>query len=121
MTMTAIPDTASTELPEPNESELVSCPLCHTTHPSLTRNALNAGGDWQCTRCGQRWDAKSLATVVAYGAWVAARTTTPLSSDAVRPEDAAPRSVTSPHAINDAAGVAASTVVEPFQFDGTRT
>src|SRR5689334_3498085 len=54
------------------ESRLVSCPLCHTTHPSLTRDALQAGADWRCVRCGQRWNARRLATVAAHAAWVAA-------------------------------------------------
>jgi uncharacterized paraquat-inducible protein A len=64
----------SVELPEPvpDGSRLVSCPLCHTTHPSLTRDALQAGENWRCVRCGQRWGARRLATVAAYAAWVAA-------------------------------------------------
>lgn len=72
-----IPEAASVELLEsvPDGARLVSCPLCHTTDPSLTRDAVEAGGDWRCTRCGQRWDARRLATVAAYAAWVVAQDT----------------------------------------------
>jgi transcription elongation factor Elf1 len=52
-------------------SRLATCPLCHTRHASLTQEALEAGGDWRCIRCGQRWDARRLGTVAAYAAWVA--------------------------------------------------
>jgi hypothetical protein len=55
---------------ETDPSRLASCPLCHTAHPFLTQVALDAGEDWQCARCGQRWDAERLATVAAYAAWV---------------------------------------------------
>ena len=48
----------------------VTCPSCHTTHASLTPEALQAGGVWGCVRCGQRWDARRLETVAAYAAWV---------------------------------------------------
>jgi transcription elongation factor Elf1 len=47
----------------------VTCPLCHTTDSSLRTDALAAGGSWSCTRCGQRWNARRLATVAAYAAW----------------------------------------------------
>lgn len=47
-----------------------TCPLCHTAHPSLTDDALRTGLGWQCVRCSQHWDAKRLATVAAYDAWV---------------------------------------------------
>ena len=72
ITVAPIPEAASVELLEsvPDGARLVSCPLCHTTHPSLTRDALEAGGDWRCTRCGQRWDASRIATVAAYAEWV---------------------------------------------------
>jgi hypothetical protein len=65
---------ATVELLEtmPEGSRLASCPLCHTTHPSLTHDALASGEDWRCTCCGQRWDAGRLATVAAYAAWAAA-------------------------------------------------
>ena len=48
---------------------LVSCPLCHTTHSSLSVGALEAGGDWHCSRCGQHWNAVRLANDAAYAAW----------------------------------------------------
>jgi len=54
---------------EPDVSGPVTCPMCHTTHSSLTADALKVGTDWLCARCGQRWDATRLATVGAYGAW----------------------------------------------------
>jgi len=62
---------STTALPEaPSDtSELVVCPSCHTSHASLTREALQAKG-WRCVRCGQRWDVRRLATVSAYAAWV---------------------------------------------------
>jgi hypothetical protein len=47
--------------------------LCHTPHPSLTHQALEAGSDWRCVRCGQLWGARRLETVAAYAAWVAER------------------------------------------------
>ena len=49
----------------------VTCPSCHTTHGSLTQEALQAGGVWVCVRCGQGWDAHRLATVAAYAVWAA--------------------------------------------------
>jgi hypothetical protein len=52
-------------------SRLATCPLCHTTHASLTPEALKTGEGWRCIRCGQRWGARRLATVAAYAAWVA--------------------------------------------------
>jgi hypothetical protein len=59
----------------PDGSRLVSCPLCHTTHPFRTDDAFESGGDWRCTRCGQRWDAGRLATVAGYAAWLVAQDT----------------------------------------------
>jgi len=55
----------------PDTLRLATCPLCHTTHASLTEEALQAGADWRCLRCGQQWDAGRLAAVVAYAAWAA--------------------------------------------------
>jgi hypothetical protein len=49
-----------------------TCPLCHTL-TSLTQNAIDAGADWQCVTCGQRWDATRLSAVAAYAAWVVER------------------------------------------------
>ena len=45
-----------------------TCPMCHTS-ATLSQSALDAGGDWRCVRCGQRWDAGRLAAVAAYAAW----------------------------------------------------
>lgn len=45
-----------------------ACPMCHTA-ATLSRSALEAGGDWRCVRCGQHWDAARLAAVAAYAAW----------------------------------------------------
>ena len=46
--------------------------MCHTP-ASVTQNAIEAGDDWRCVRCGQHWDAARLAAVAAYAAWVADR------------------------------------------------
>jgi hypothetical protein len=46
--------------------------MCHT-FTSVTRYAIDAGGDWQCARCGQHWDATRLAAVARYATWVAER------------------------------------------------
>ena len=54
---------------EPRTSGVALCPMCHTTHPSLTEDLLEAGCDWLCVRCGQRWDAARLQTVRAYAEW----------------------------------------------------
>ena len=72
-----VPEAASDASLEtvPDGSRPVSCPMCHTTHPSLSHDALEAGGKWRCTRCGQRWDATRLVTVAAYTAWVVAQDT----------------------------------------------
>ncbi len=103
-----IPEAASASVevlePVPDSVRLVSCPLCHTTHPSLTRDAVEAGGDWRCTRCGQRWDAKRLATVTAYAAWVAERDTSARMRGAAGAEGAAPRPATRARSSNEAAG-----------------
>ena len=45
-----------------------TCPMCHTSAP-LSQSAVEAGGDWRCVRCGQRWGASRLAAVAAYAAW----------------------------------------------------
>ena len=51
---------------------LAVCPLCQTAHVSLTTVDVSAGADWECSQCGARWDARRLATVTAYSAWVEA-------------------------------------------------
>jgi hypothetical protein len=43
--------------------------MCHTP-TSVTRQTIEAGGDWRCVRCGQHWDAVRLAAVSAYAAWI---------------------------------------------------
>ncbi len=58
---------------EPDTVRLVVCPMCHTRASSLTRSALDAGGNWRCVRCGQYWDADRLASVAWYAAWVVER------------------------------------------------
>ena len=58
----------------PVEAEgFATCPTCHTMDSTLTNASLAAGADWRCGRCGQMWDQKRIATVVAYAAWEAAR------------------------------------------------
>lgn len=47
----------------------VICPMCHTGAP-LPQSAIDAGADWRCVRCGQRWDAPRLATVATYTTWL---------------------------------------------------
>ena len=59
----------------PELAGLATCPSCHTEDATLTNGAVSAGADWRCRRCGQRWDARRLATVAAYDAWVAGRLT----------------------------------------------
>jgi hypothetical protein len=58
---------------EPVVSRFAACPLCHTTSQSMTTDALAAGADWQCIRCGQRWSAGRMATVAAHTACVLER------------------------------------------------
>ena len=43
-----------------------TCPLCHTSHATMTRAALLEGAYWRCARCGQMWDAMRLQTVADY-------------------------------------------------------
>jgi hypothetical protein len=66
------PTAALLETPS-DPSRLATCPLCHTPRASLTDQALQAGGASRCVRCGQRWDARRMATVAAYAAWDAER------------------------------------------------
>ena len=53
---------------EPDVSRL-ACPLCHTMSRSLTDDALAAGEDWRCGRCGQLWNARRTTTVAVYAVW----------------------------------------------------
>jgi hypothetical protein len=48
----------------------VICPLCHMAEATMADDVIEKSAGWQCTRCGQRWDATRLATVGAYAAWV---------------------------------------------------
>ena len=68
-----IDQTAALRDGDQNPSQRAVCPGCHTPHPSLTREGLAAGVGWKCVRCGERWEARRLATVAAYAAWVAER------------------------------------------------
>jgi ribosomal protein L37AE/L43A len=52
-----------------------TCPLCHTEDPTITNEALIAGGAWGCVRCGQTWSAARIATAAAYADYVAASVT----------------------------------------------
>ena len=47
----------------------VTCPLCHTPS-ALTAAAVEAGGEWQCVRCGQQWDTARLAALANYALWL---------------------------------------------------
>ena len=69
---------------------LATCPLCHTSHASLTHQMLQAGGGWRCIRCGQRWDARRLETVAAYAAWVAEHERVERRSDNAARQSTAP-------------------------------
>jgi hypothetical protein len=62
---------------QPSRPQVVTCPMCHTAHPSLTDAAVDAGDGWRCSRCGQQWDAERLLTVSAYEAWVRESESTP--------------------------------------------
>jgi hypothetical protein len=70
---TLIDQTAAQSRTDQDLSPGAVCPGCHTPDPSLTREGLAAGVGWTCVRCGERWDARRLATVAAYKVWVAAR------------------------------------------------
>lgn len=54
---------------DPHDVMQAMCPMCHT-RASVTQSAVDAGGDWRCVRCGQRWDAVRLAAVADYATWV---------------------------------------------------
>lgn len=67
------PDATAALLDEaPNVVPPATCPMCHTGL-SVTRTALDSGGGSRCVRCGQYWDARRLAAVASYAAWVADR------------------------------------------------
>ena len=54
---------------------LAVCPSYHTQDLSMTNLAVSAGADWQCSRCGSRWDAVRLATLAASALWLSEHTT----------------------------------------------
>ena len=47
----------------------ITCPSCHTARPGATNETWDAGGQWQCERCGERWTRSRLATVAEYKTW----------------------------------------------------
>lgn len=49
-----------------------TCPLCHTRDLVVTPDALRAGADWACARCGQQWNAARLERMAAYAIFDAA-------------------------------------------------
>ena len=57
---------------DPDVLRCATCPMCDTP-TSVTQNAIEAGGDWRCVRCGQHWDAARLAAVAAYATWTVDR------------------------------------------------
>ena len=60
-----------TTLQNEPDSQLATCPLCHTVGHALGAVAL--AGYWRCERCGHGWTTLRLATVAAYEAWTATR------------------------------------------------
>lgn len=79
MVSTLVAPRPSLNTPSTLAPELVGlavCPSCHTQDLSMTNLAVSAGADWQCSRCGSRWDAVRLATVAAYAVWVSRHTAT---------------------------------------------
>jgi len=66
------PNTTAALLDDEQDVLRATCPMCHTP-TSITQDAIQAGGDWHCVRCGQHWDATRLAAVATYAAWVADR------------------------------------------------
>jgi hypothetical protein len=61
--MTTLPDS-------PLSSGFATCPSCHTTDAAVTNDALGKGSDWECGRCGGKWNATRLATAAAYAVWL---------------------------------------------------
>ena len=58
----------------PDPVGLAKCPSCQTEDPSVMNIAVSAGADWQCSRCGSRWNANRVATVAAYEEWLSGHT-----------------------------------------------
>ena len=82
---------------DPDILASATCPMCHTS-ATVSQSALEAHGDWRCVRCGQHWDARRLATVAAYAAWI-------VEHDRVGRQPTAPIAVASSRVL---AGAAAS-------------
>lgn len=73
MTISTARTRVSAALLEPQDAPpALACPMCHRP-ASLSRDALAAGGDWRCDRCGQRWHAARLTAWGAYATWVVER------------------------------------------------
>ena len=72
--MTFLPPRTRVMVPAHDHQDvpLFACPMCHTPAP-LALAAIDAGADWRCGRCGQRWNAARIAAVTAYAAWVVDR------------------------------------------------
>jgi hypothetical protein len=66
---------------------VAACPLCHTPSARLCDEEFAAGGDWQCSTCGQNWTAQRLATVAAYEAWVISRSGVTSTTSDQRPRE----------------------------------
>jgi hypothetical protein len=66
------PHAAGAPLDDALGLQSATCPMCHTDG-DLTQAALDAGGSWQCVRCGHHWNAVRLATSARYAAWVVDR------------------------------------------------
>jgi ribosomal protein L37AE/L43A len=71
--ITGVPSSggSATAAPQDNEPDTLrsaTCPMCQTS-ASSTVAAIEAGGSWRCTRCGQHWDAARLDAVAAYAVW----------------------------------------------------
>ena len=74
--VTAIASLPPTSSPAALALELsgpATCLSCHAADLTLTDNAVAAGADWRCRRCGQLWDARRLAAVAAYAGWLSDR------------------------------------------------
>lgn len=56
-------------------SGVATCPSCRTADATMSSDALRNGVDWQCARCGQKWNATRLETAAAYAEWVSQQTT----------------------------------------------
>ena len=48
-------------------TDTVECLLCHAVHTESLEGSPSRS--WRCNRCGQRWDAARLATVMDYQKW----------------------------------------------------